>query len=111
AARAEAERQGLQIAHEVFVPGSMEKPLAVKRLLVQDEIAGAVVLGIIERGETKHGLVMGHAVIGAIIDLQLELMKPVGVGILGPEIHPSQIPPRVVPYAVKAVQAVAKMLA
>lgn len=110
-ARAVAARRQLRIAAEVWVPGSMEKPLAIKRLLRRDDIVGAVALGIIERGETEHGNVMGHAVISSLINLQLEFMKPVGVGILGPGINPSQIPPRTRPYAAAAVEAVADLLA
>jgi 6,7-dimethyl-8-ribityllumazine synthase len=111
AIRALAPGLGLKIISEVWVPGSLEKPLALKRELQKSDIDGAVVLGIIERGETKHGLVMGQAVTAAIINLQLEFMKPVGMGILGPEILPDQIPQRVKPYAEAAVRAVAKMLA
>lgn len=109
-ARTVAAARGLTIVAEVWVPGSMEKPLAVKRLLQRDDVAAAVVLGIIERGETEHGSVMGHAVIKSLIDLQLDFMKPVGVGILGPGINPSQIPARVRPYAAAAVAAAAAML-
>ena len=36
----------------VWVPGSMEAPLALDRMLQREEIHGAIVLGIIERGET-----------------------------------------------------------
>ena len=109
-ARMAAAAHELLIAEETWVPGSMEKPLAVKRALLREEIDGAVVLGIIEKGETDHGLVMGHAVVSAIIGLQLELMKPVGVGIMGPGIQPSQIASRLRPYARDAVAAVARML-
>lgn len=100
----------LEVISEVWTPGSFEKPLALKRLLLRSDIDGAVVLGIIERGETKHGLVMGEVVMQAIIDLQLQTMKPVGVGILGPEILPEQIEPRLLPYAKAAVEALAVML-
>ena len=99
----------LMIAKEIWVPGSMEKPLALKSILSQNNIDGAVVVGIIEKGETKHGLVMATTVIDAIINIQLEYMKPVGVGILGPEITPEQIPPRVRPYAKAAVVAMNAM--
>nr|VFJ42508.1 MAG: 6,7-dimethyl-8-ribityllumazine synthase [Candidatus Kentron sp. DK] len=105
-----AAKNDLKIVKETWVPGSMEKPLALKRALLDERVEGAVVLGIIERGETKHGLVMAQAVTSAIIGLQLELMKPVGVGILGPEILPEQIPPRVRPYARNAVKALAEVL-
>ena len=71
-ARKVAKENDLEIVQEIWVPGSMEKPLAVKRILKSGDVDGVVVLGIIERGETKHGLVMGQAVTQALINLQLE---------------------------------------
>ncbi|MFT5115863.1 MAG: 6,7-dimethyl-8-ribityllumazine synthase [Parasphingorhabdus sp.] len=109
-ARSTAASLDLNIVEEVWVPGSMEKPLALKRLLLRDDIDGAVALGIIEKGETSHGLVMAQSAIAAIINLQLELMKPVGVGILGPDIQPSQISSRLRPYGRDAVLALGHML-
>lgn len=109
-AHAAALENDLHVKEIVWIPGSMEAPLALKRLLLRDDIDGAVALGIIERGETKHGLVMGEVVYDAIIRLQLEFMKPIGFGILGPEILPEQIEKRVKPYARAAVEALAKML-
>ena len=109
-ARSTARGLGLKVRDEVWVPGSMEKPLATKRLLERSVVDAVVVLGIIERGETAHGRVMGQAVIQSLIDLQLATNKPVGVGILGPEILPEQIPPRLGPYAEAAVKAVHAML-
>mgnify|MGYP003313483797 FL=1 len=109
-ARSTARVLGLEVRDEVWVPGSMEKPLATKKLLERSVVDAVVVLGIIERGETAHGRVMGQAVIQSLIDLQLETNKPVGVGILGPEILPEQIPPRLAPYAEAAVKAVHAML-
>ena len=105
-----AMHEGLQLDEPIWVPGSMEKPLALKKALKRAAIVGAVTLGIIERGETGHGLVMAQAVIKSIIDLQLETMKPVGIGILGPEITPEQIQSRLEPYARDAVLAVSWML-
>jgi len=105
-----AATHGLMVADPVWVPGSMEKPLALKRLLLEPSVDGAVVLGMIEQGQTAHGRVMGQAVINAILNLQLDLMKPIGVGILGPEIQPGQIQERLVPYARDAVLAVHTML-
>lgn len=100
----------LAVANELWVPGSLETPLALKRELASKSVDGAVVLGIIERGETRHGLVMGMAVISAIIEIQLATGKPIGVGILGPEITPNQFKPRLKPYARGAVLAVRTML-
>ncbi|RME79634.1 MAG: 6,7-dimethyl-8-ribityllumazine synthase, partial [Planctomycetota bacterium] len=61
-------------------------------------------------GETKHGLVMGHTVFQAIVQLEMEYLKPIGLGILGPEIESHQIEKRLEPYAEKAVLAVYTML-
>ena len=109
-AEEEADRLGLEIAEVVWVPGSMEVPLQLKRLLIRESIEGAVVLGIIEKGDTDHGLVMGQAVTKGIIDLQLASMKPIGYGIIGPGVKDKQIESRLVPYARKAVLAVNEML-
>ena len=99
------------IVEEVsWVPGSMEVPLQIKRLFLRDSIDGAVVLGIIENGETKHGLVMGQAVIDSLLNLQLASMKPVGFGIIGPGAKPEHIEERLLPYAENAVLALSEML-
>ncbi|MBU1126156.1 6,7-dimethyl-8-ribityllumazine synthase, partial [Patescibacteria group bacterium] len=108
-ARVVAKEVGLNIVEEVWVPGSVETPLALKRLLLRDDIDCAAALGIIERGETKHGLVMGQSLMHFIMELQLATMKPIGLGVLGPEILPSQIAPRVKSYARKAIVAAAAM--
>ena len=109
-ARITAKEEGLTIVKEVWVPGCYEIPLTLKRLFALDNIDGAVVLGIIERGETKHGLVMGIVVHSAIVALALETGKPVGLGILGPEILLKQVPPRAKLYARKSVLALKAML-
>ncbi len=101
----------LEIVEVVRVPGSMEKPLALKQQFLKSDVDGAVLLGIIEKGETLHGATMGNAVIKSIIELELEFMKPAGVGILGPGIEPQQIEPRVKAYALAAIVALHKQLA
>ena len=101
---------GLEIAAERWVPGALECPLALQQLLGRDDVDGAVLLGIIERGETQHGLVMGQAVIRAVLDLQIATGKPVGMGVIGPGANPHHIEPRLLPYARKAVEAVAEMM-
>ena len=85
-------------------------PLAVDRLLADEEINGVVCLGIIEKGQTQHGLAMGQAVIKTIIELQLVHEKPVGLGIIGPGAEPEHIEPRLEPHARAAVSAITKML-
>ena len=110
-AKKTAEELGANIVEIVWVPGSIEKPLALKRLLMRSDVDACVALGIIERGSTKHGMVMGEVVYEAIMRLMLEFMKPIGLGILGPEIDPEQIQPRLRPYARAAVKAAIEMIA
>ncbi len=100
----------LNISSEIWVPGCFEVPLALQHALQQPAISAVVLLGIIERGETKHGLVMGQAVFPAIVQLQLEHKKPVGIGIIGPEVLEPQIEPRLLPHAAAAIRAVRTML-
>nr|WP_294566712.1 6,7-dimethyl-8-ribityllumazine synthase [uncultured Rhodopila sp.] len=109
AAKAAAAEYNVDVTDIVRVPGSYEKPLAVKRLLQRSTVDAVVVLGIIERGETAHGRVMGQTVSDALVRLQLEFMKPVGIGILGPEIEPVQFASRREKYAADAVAAVVAM--
>lgn len=109
-AKKTAQDEGLQVVAEVWVPGCYEVPLILKRLLAKKDIDGAVVLGIIEKGETKHGLVMGIVVHDAIVRIELETGKPVGLGILGPEIRLNQVPSRAKLYAKKSVLALKAML-
>ena len=104
------EKKGLIVAACIMTPGAMELPLALKKILSRRDIDAAVALGIIEKGGTLHGQVMGQAVINAVINLQLELLKPVGTGILGPGVAPEQVQKRVVPYARAAAEAMIHML-
>jgi 6,7-dimethyl-8-ribityllumazine synthase len=100
----EAAFQGLEVGEIVWVPGSMEVPLALDRLLNTHDAAAC--LGIIEKGETQHGLAMGQAVIKSIVDLQLKHDKPIGLGIIGPGAEPHHIEPRLEPHARAAMRAV-----
>ena len=109
-AREVASDNNLIVEEVSWVPGSMEVPLQIKRLFLRESIEGAVVLGIIENGETKHGLVMGKAVIDSLLNLQLASMKPIGFGIIGPGAKPEHIDDRLLPYAENAKLALSEML-
>jgi len=105
----EANFNGAEISKIIWVPGSMEVPLALNRLLEDNEVDAAIALGIIERGETQHGLVMGQAVTRSIIELQIKFDKSIGLGIIGPGAEKHHIEPRLEPHARSAVNAVIKM--
>ena len=111
-ARDQAEKEGLTISEIVWVPGAMEVPLALNRIVNAsgESLVGAACLGIIEKGQTQHGLAMGQAVLKSIIDLQLSWNKPIGLGIIGPGAEPEHIGPRLEPHARAAISAISSML-
>lgn len=109
AARIVSSERGCTIVKEIWVPGSVEKPLAIKKMLQRSDVDGVVALGIIERGETKHGMTMGQGLMDMVMQLSVDFEKPIGLGVLGPEIELDQIETRILPYAKKAVHAVADM--
>ena len=109
-ARSRAEDFGIEVVEVIWVPGSLEIPLAVKGLICRDDIDGAACLGIIEKGETQHGLVMGQAVVKTILELQLEYDKPIGLGIIGPGADSEHVESRLAPHARGAVDAIAAVL-
>ena len=106
----QAEDLGYKIVEVVRVPGCMEIPLALDRMLSKDDVDGAFCLGIIEKGETDHGLVMGQGVVKTILELQLVHNKPIGLGIIGPGALPEHIGPRIGPHATAAVDALRPFL-
>ena len=109
-ATSQAEDLDLTITDVVRVQGCMEIPLALDRVLSDEEVAGAFCLGIIEKGETDHGLAMGQAVVKTILELQLVHNKPIGLGIIGPGAKPEHIKPRLGPHATAAVDALMPFL-
>jgi len=103
-----AEVHDVELAEVVWVPGAFEVPLACKPLL-EAGLDGVVTLGILERGETQHGRVIGGSVTSALLDLQLQHDRRIGLGIIGPGVTPEQVEPRLVPHAAAALEAVVAM--
>lgn len=104
AARDEIQQQCV-LAQTVEVSGSYELPLIVDALLQRSDVDAVVVLGYIERGETLHGEVMGHAIHRSFIESQLAHRKPVGLGVIGPGATEKQALQRNETYARTAVRA------
>lgn len=109
-AHSRADDFGIEVAEVIWVPGSLEIPLALKGLICRDDIDGAACLGIIEKGETQHGLVLGQAIVKTILELQLEYDKPIGLGIIGPGAEPEHVESRLAPHARGAIDAIAAVL-
>lgn len=96
---------GAELGRLVLVSGSYEIPLVADHFMRRREIDFVVVLGYIERGETLHGEVMGHAVHKWFVDLQMKHGKPLGIGIIGPGATMEQAQLRKADYARDAVRA------
>jgi 6,7-dimethyl-8-ribityllumazine synthase len=75
--------QARKIKFEVVeVPGSFEIPLAIQRALKNKEVAGAVALGVVMKGQTSHNDYIAASCFQGIMREQLESGKPVGCGVL-----------------------------
>ncbi|MCD6222726.1 MAG: 6,7-dimethyl-8-ribityllumazine synthase [Thermoplasmata archaeon] len=100
---------GIEVAKIINVPGVFDIPLALKKLLQDISIDGAVVLGAVIQGETKHDEVIMQQASRKIMDLALQYEKPVGLGITGHGMSRLQAEERI-DRAKQAVEAVVKML-
>lgn len=109
AALREFETQGLPLGRVLRVPGSYELPLVVSHELAKADIAGLVALGYIERGETLHGEVMGHVVCRSLVEQQIAVRKPIGIGIIGPGATLEQARVRHIDCAIAAVRALKRV--
>lgn len=76
-----AEDKGVEFV-EFKAPGSFEIPLKIKQVAVDNSFDGFIALGCVVQGETHHHDLINFSVAQALMDLSLELMKPVGFGIL-----------------------------
>lgn len=100
---------GLTVAEVVKVPGVFDMPLVLKKLVQRKDIDGAVALGAVIEGETKHDEVVMQHTARKVADLSVEYEKPIGLGISGHGETRLQALDRV-EKAREAVESVAKML-
>jgi len=77
--RHEGEEENLTL---VRVPGSWEIPMAVKELLIREDIDGVVALGVLIRGATPHFEYIANEVSKGLAMLSLEHRKPVSYGVI-----------------------------
>ena len=105
-ALSEMEACGLPLFRLLRVPGCYEVPLVADIEIARPDVKGLIVLGYIERGETLHGEVMGHVVHRALVELELKVGKPIGLGIIGPGATAAQAEVRRIGSAKAAVAAV-----
>ena len=68
--------------HPHEVAGSYELPLAAKQHLLKTNVAAVVALGCVITGETKHATYINHACAQGLMQVSLELLKPIGFGVI-----------------------------
>ena len=93
----------------IYVPGSYDMPLAIKKMLKKGDVDAVVTIGCVIEGATEHDeIVVGHAA-RKIMDLSLEYEKPVALGISGPGMTRLEAEERI-EYARRAVESAVKMV-
>jgi 6,7-dimethyl-8-ribityllumazine synthase len=97
-----------EITEVITVPGVFDMPLAIKKLLKQDDIDAVITLGTVIEGATDHDQIVVQHASRKIADLALEYDKPVALGISGPGMTRIEAHQRV-DYGKRAVEAAVKM--
>ena len=97
-----------EITAVIAVPGVFDMPLAIKKLLKDDNIDAVITLGAVIEGSTSHDEIVIQHASRKIADLALEYDKPVALGITGPGMTRLEAHQRV-DYAKRAVEAAVKM--
>ncbi|MGZ7066784.1 MAG: 6,7-dimethyl-8-ribityllumazine synthase [Methanobacterium sp.] len=97
-----------EIIKVITVPGVFDMPLAIKKLLKEDDIDAVITLGAVIEGSTSHDEIVAQHASRKIADLALEYDKPVALGISGPGMTRLEAHKRV-DYGKRAVEAAVKM--
>ena len=66
----------------VWVPGSLELPLAAKELITGGKVEGVIALGCVIRGETSHFEQVSRESVGGLSRVAHDTGIPVAVGVL-----------------------------
>ncbi len=108
-AKVHAKLLGAEVGGVIWVPGSFDMPLAIKRLLEEKDIEGVATLGVVIKGDTNHDEVVANQAARKITDLSLQFGKPVSLGIIGPNATRAMAVERIEEYAKRSVESVVKM--
>jgi 6,7-dimethyl-8-ribityllumazine synthase len=110
AAREQADELEISIERIVWIPGSLEAPLATEIIITENRPDGIVVFGVQEQGETKHGEIIANQVTSKLLDLQLEHRMPMAIAIIGPGATLEHAREKADRTAKKAIRAVHHMI-
>ncbi len=98
-----------EITEVIPVPGVYDMPLAIKKLLEDDNVDAVITLGAVIEGDTNHDEIVVQHAARKITDLSLEYDKPVTLGISGPGMTRLEAHQRV-EYGKRAVEAAVKLV-
>ncbi|MFX1512945.1 MAG: 6,7-dimethyl-8-ribityllumazine synthase [Promethearchaeota archaeon] len=101
---------GAKVQEVIKVPGAFDMPLAIRKLLQNENIDAVVTLGAVIKGDTKHDEVVASHAARKIMDLALEFGKPVSLGVSGPGQSHAQAKQRIEHYAKRSVEAAIKQV-
>ena len=110
AAQLQAKRLKADIVSITKTTGCLDMPVIAKKILLQPEVDGVVVLGAVAQGETGHDELVVNAMTNAIIQLSIQYDKPVGFGVIGPKAKREHFASRTQEYGARAVEAVVHSL-
>lgn len=108
-ARRHAKSLGVELTHEVHVPGVFDMGLVIKKLLARSDVEGVVILGAVIKGDTLHDELISHATARAASELALQFDKPVALGVTGPGMTEAQAHDRI-ENARNAMDSVVRMI-
>lgn len=100
---------GAEVAETIYVPGTFDVPIAVKKMLQDGRVDAVVTIGAVIEGATQHDEIVVQHAARKIMDLGLEFGKPVTLGISGPGMTRLEAHERV-DYAKRAVESAVKLV-
>ncbi len=100
---------GAEVVEKTYVPGVYDMPLAIKKMVENENIDGVVTIGCVIEGATGHDEIVVQHAARKIMDISLEVGKPVALGISGPGMTRMEAHQRI-DYAKRAVESVVKMV-
>jgi 6,7-dimethyl-8-ribityllumazine synthase len=100
---------GATVEKIVYAPGVFDMPIMIKKLGKRDDLDAIVAIGAVIEGDTEHDEVVAQHAARKIMDLSLELDKPITLGISGPGMTRLGAYERV-DYAKRAVESAVKLV-
>jgi len=101
---------GTFIEQITWVPGSLEAPLAVKKIIENHRPDAIVVFGVQQKGKTKHGEVIAHNATNKLLKLQLKYRMPMAIAIIGPNTTLIHASGKAITVAQKSMRAAVRMV-